>query len=307
MARTKAARKYQLTINNPTEHDFPREVLRNTLSGMKTCVYWCMCDEIGEQATRHTHIYLVFRNAVEFSSIQERFYGAHIEIAHGSHRENRDYIRKEGRWINDEKHETNLTDTFEESGELPPEESKRQKQSEAILEMVTSGASNAEILREYPSAMLQLSHIERARQTLKEDEYRDKWRDLHTVYLYGKTGTGKTRSVMEQHGYRNVFRVTNYDHPFDGYQGEKVIAFEEFRSSLPITQMLIYLDGYPCNLPCRFSDKVACFDTVYIISNIPLENQYPNVQATEPETYRAFCRRICAVEELFPASDDAEQ
>lgn len=307
MPRTKASRKVFLTINNPLDHGFTREVLRTTLAGLNTCVYWCMCDEVGKQGTPHTHLYLAFRNAVEFKFVQERFYGANIKMAQGTHQQNRDYIRKEGKWLNDEKHETNLIDTFEESGELPPEQDKRRKQTEAIMEMVTNGASNAEILREYPTAMTQLPHIERARQTLKEDEFRDKWRDLHVVYLWGKSGTGKTRSVMDQYGYRNVYRVTDYVHPFDGYKGERVIVFEEFRSSLPIADMLNYLDGYPVDLPCRFSNKVACFDTVYIISNIPLDKQYPNVQFNEPETYKAFCRRISCEEELLPASNDAVQ
>lgn len=299
MARTNASRKYQLTINNPTDHGFTREVLHNTLAGLKSCIYWCMCDEIGEQGTLHTHLYLAFRNAAEFSMIQERFYGAHVEIARGSHHENRDYIRKEGKWQEDAKHETNLPDTFEESGELPPEPERNQKQTEAIMEMVANGATNAEILREYPTAMTRLSHIEQARQTLNEDKYRDEWRELTVTYLYGDTGTGKTRSVMEHYGYRNVYRITNYDHPFDNYKGEKVIVFEEFRSSLPVADMLKYLDGYPVMLPCRYADKVACFDKVYIISNIPLEQQYLGVQHNEPTTYKAFCRRIHHIEEML--------
>lgn len=296
MARSLASRKYQLTINNPAEHGFTREVLHNTLDGFKSCIYWCMCDEIGEKGTPHTHIYLAFRNAVEFSTVQERFYGAHIEIARGSHQENRDYIRKEGKWQDDEKHETNLIDTFEEKGELPAEIDHRQKQTEAIMEMVENGASNADILRKYPSAMTKLTHIEMARQTLAEADYSNTWRNLTVIYLYGETGTGKTRSVMEKYGYDNVYRVTNYNHPFDNYKGQKVIVFEEFRSSLPIADMLKYLDGYPVMLPCRYADKVACFDTVYIISNIAPELQYPDVQLSEPETYRAFMRRIHKIE-----------
>lgn len=299
MARTLAGRKYQLTINNPLDHGFSREVLRSTLIGLKSCIYWCMCDEIGEQGTPHTHIYLAFRNAAQFSMVQERFYGAHIEMARGTHRENREYIRKEGKWQNDIKHETNLTDTFEESGELPPERDAHQSQTVAIVEMIKNGATNAEILQEFPTAMTRLSHIEQTRQTLIEEMYCGRWRNLSVTYLYGATGVGKTRGVMEYYGYKNVCRVTNYDHPFDNYKGERVIVFEEFRSSLPITDMLKYLDGYPVMLPCRYADKVACFDTVYLISNIPLEKQYPMIQQNEPETYRAFLRRIHSVEELL--------
>lgn len=292
MARSAAYRKYQLTFNNPIDHGFTHEVIKTTLNGFSGCVYWCLCDEIGEQQTPHTHLYVAFRNAVEFSTMQQRFYGAHIESAKGSHRENRDYIRKDGKWRDTAKHETNLPDTFEESGELPPESDKHQKQSERILELIESGASNAEILRECPTALNHLRNIDAARQTLIEEENRTKYRELTVTYLWGKTGVGKTRSVLEKYGYENVYRVTNYAHPFDSYRGQPVILFDEFRSDLPTKDMLKYLDGYPLMLPCRYGDKVACFTVVYVVSNIPIAQQYPNVQQDEPETWRAFLRRF---------------
>ena len=90
MARSQAFRKVQLTINNPAEHNYSHDTIRTIVQSFSSCIYWCMCDEIGEQGTPHTHIYMAFRNAVEFSTIQQRFYGAHIESAKGSHRENRD-------------------------------------------------------------------------------------------------------------------------------------------------------------------------------------------------------------------------
>ena len=227
--------------------------------------------------------------------IQRRFYGAHIEGARGSHRENRDYIRKEGKWRDSEKSETNKPETFEESGELPEESDRRVKQAETILAMVENGATNAEIMRECPSAMLHLPRIEQARQTLLEETYRKAFRELKVEYIWGETGVGKTRKVMELYGYENVFRVTNYAHPFDGYSGQDVIVFDEFRSSLPLSDMLCYLDGYPLMLPCRYADRVACYTKVYILSNIPLEKQYPNVQLEEPASFDAFKRRLTSV------------
>lgn len=300
MPRESASRKYQLTINNPVEHGFTHAVLHTTIAGLHSCLYWCLCDEVGETGTPHTHIYLVFKNAVMFSTLHKRFYGAHIERAHGSHQENRDYIRKEGKWAQDAKHETNLPETFEESGPLPDEPTRRQTESEAILGMLEEGAGNAEILREHPTAMRQLSAIEMTRQTLLEERFRNDFRTLEVQYIWGKTGVGKTRKVMETHGYENVYRVTNYQHPFDGYRGQDVILFDEFRSSLPISDMLKYLDGYPLMLPCRYADKVACYTKVYVVSNIAFLSQYPNVQTEEPETWEAFRRRFGSVYEMLP-------
>jgi hypothetical protein len=128
--------------------------------------------------------------------------------------------------------------------------------------------------------------------TIREEEYKSQFRQLEVSYIYGATGTGKTRSVMDKYGYANIFRVTDYDHPFDNYKGQDVIIFEEFRSSLKIQDMLNYLDGYPLELPCRYANKIACYTKVYIITNISLCEQYISIQNEHLETWQAFKRRI---------------
>lgn len=307
MPRNPSTRKYLLTINNPIDNGFSHERLRAILSEFSGVRYWCMCDEVGEKGTPHTHVYVVFKNCVMFETILKRFYGAHIDVVKGNNKENRDYIRKEGKYLNDPKHETNIPETFEEWGELPPDRSSRELQAEQIMQMIRDGMTNAEILEECPSAYNKIPHIEQTRQTLLAERYKDEWRQLEVTYLWGDTAAGKTRSVMEKYGYSAVYRVTDYSHPFDGYKGQDVIIFEEFRSSLSIGDMLNYLDGYPLELPCRYANKVACYTKVYLISNIPLEQQYRNVQVDNPETWNAFRRRIKEVQHMtndFPLLPD---
>lgn len=304
MAGKNKSRKYQVTINNPDIHGFTHDSIKLILSGFTSLEYWCMCDEVGKEGTPHTHIYLVATNAIHFSTLQKRFYGAHIEPANGSNQENRDYIRKDGKWLTDEKNETNLIGTFEESGELPQDRATRLKENAAIYELIKNGASNPEVLEEYPNAFVKLDKIDRLRQTFLEEQYKDEFRKLEVTYIWGETGVGKTRGIMEKYGYSNVYRTTNYVHPFDGYKGQDVLIFEEFRSSLPISDMLKYLEGYPINLPCRYADRQACFTKVYIITNIPFEKQYQNIQVDEPETWKAFKRRINYVICQLPPSKD---
>ena len=152
MPRKPSSRKFQLTINNPADHGFTHERIRTILSEFSGAIYWCMCDEVGEQGTPHTHVYVVFKNSTMFDTLHGKFYGAHIEQTKGSNQENRDYVRKEGKWLNDAKHETNLADTFEEWGELPPDRTRSETQAEQIMQMVMDGKSDAEILRQIPGA-----------------------------------------------------------------------------------------------------------------------------------------------------------
>ncbi len=158
--------------------------------------------------------------------------------------------------------------------------------------MIKDGYTNIDIIEAFPSYLNKIPHLDKMRQTYKEQEYSDVFRILEITYICGDTETGKTRYVMDKYGYKNVYKITNYTHPFDSYEGQDVILFDEFRSSLPITDLLQILDGYPCKLSARYADRVACFTKAFIISNIPFDKQYPNIQTDEPKSFEALRRRI---------------
>lgn len=293
--RDTRSRKWQLTVNNPLDHECSHTQIQDKVSDMKSCCYWCMCDEIGENGTYHTHIFLAFNDAMRYSTLKKKFFSAHMEMAKGTSVQNRDYIRKEGKWENSKKKETNLIDTFEEFGSMPMERQGQRNDITDLYDMVKQGMTDFEILENNPVYLLQIEKVDRARQIIKENQYRKEFRNLEVTYLYGDAGCGKTRSIMEEYGYENVYRVTDYKHPFDSYKGQDIIIFEEFRSSLRIEQMLNYLDGYPVELPCRYANKIACFTKVYLITNVELEEQYKQVQREYHETWKAFLRRINCV------------
>lgn len=224
--------------------------------------------------------------------MKNKFEGAHFEISRGSSTENRDYIFKLGKWLNHKKNETNLSETHKEWGEIPLERQGARNDLADLYDMIKQGMDNFEILETTPEYLLNIDKIERARQVIREKLFREQFRNLEVTYIFGITSSGKTKYVMEKHGYENVYRVTDYKNPFDGYRGQNTICFEEFRSSLPVGSMLNYLDGYPLELPCRYNNKIACYETVYLISNIPLKDQYKSTQNEELETWKAFLRRI---------------
>lgn len=303
------SRKYQLTINNPLDVmlsdggkkmkvPFHHEEIKQRLSQLTTIQYWCMADEVGLKGeTPHTHIFLYSRSPIRFSTVKNQFPTAHIESAYGSCQENKEYITKSGKWSVTDKSETSVEGTFEEWGTMPNHENKGFNGGvQYLFELMENGYSDADILRMYPEAMLHLDKIQRARATLQEDEVKNDWRNLNVTYIYGETNTGKTRSVMDKFGYANVYRITDYSHPWDSYRMQKVVLFEEFRSSMKIQDMLTYLDGYPCTLPARYANKQAGYTDVFITTNIPLQQQYGNVQEYEPETWAAFLRRIGKVQ-----------
>lgn len=291
------SRKWQITINNPLEKGYTHERIKEELGGIKSMVYWCMSDEVGEQGTYHTHVYVACNSGVRFSTIKKKFESAHFEMAKGTSQQNKDYVFKEGKWEKDKKHETNKFETHEEYGEMPMERQGSRNDLADLYDTIKQGMTNDEIISIYPQYLFNIDKIERARQTIKEAEYRKVFRMLDVTYIFGKTGTGKTRGIMENYGYENVYRVTDYEHPFDGYKGQEVVVFEEFRSSLKIQDMLNFLDGYPLELPCRYANKIACYTKVYLVTNIGLNEQYTSIQDEYKETWNALIRRIHKIKE----------
>lgn len=287
------SRKWQLTINNPIDKGYSHDFLKLKLKEFKNLVYWCMSDEVGENGTYHTHLFIACSGAVRFSTIKNRFEGAHFEMAKGTCSQNRDYVFKEGKWQGNKKQDTNLPDTHEEYGDCPIERQGQRNDLIDLYDMIKGGMTTYEILEENPEYMLQLDKIDRVRTIYLQSKYKSIRRlDLEVTYVYGVPGTGKTRSIMDFFGDDKVFRITDYKHPFDNYQCQDIIVFEEFRSDLRIQDILNYLDVYPLELPSRYSNKIACYTKVFIVTNLSLEEQYEGVQVKYKDTWNAFLRRI---------------
>lgn len=299
------SRKWLVTINNPLEHGYSHDEIKAIMSKVHgNSLYWCMCDEEGDECeTLHTHIFIYRSSPFTARQIANLFPDMHRDIAYGSTQENRAYVLKDG----DKFHKLldghydytdkqgkqhsgiNYTDTFFEFGECPQEHQGKSSSSEIVLQMIRDGHTNREIVDAVPSVYKDIDRIERTRSMYRDADFANMWRDLEVTYIFGDTGTGKTRSVMDRYGYANCYRVTDYKHPFDTYDGQDVLIFEEFRGGLKHGDMLNYLDGYPLLLPCRYFNRQACYTKVFIITNIPPDGQYMSV---DRESRNAFYRRI---------------
>nr|WP_106780827.1 hypothetical protein [Lysinibacillus timonensis] len=80
----------------------------------------------------------------------------------------------------------------------------------------------------------------------------------------------------------------------------------EYASQFNIQDMNNYLDGYPLVLPCRYSDKQACYTKAIIISNLPLEEQYVSEQKSMPSVWLAFKRRFHKIIPVVAATKENE-
>ncbi len=275
------SRSWILTNNYKESDPLETKELLNLITNIPSILYTAFQLEQGEQGTKHHQIYMSFRHAKTFEMIKRLFPNAHIEIAKGTPEQASDYCTKTDSRIG----EPTIW------GELPIQ-GKRTDIEDMVL-MVEEGHSIKNIRKIYPSQCLRNgNHLKELRQDILEEKYGAIYRPLNVVYLYGEPGIGKTRYIAEKYGYEYIYVVTDYEHPFDSYDGEPVIVFEEFRDSLRIEQMLHYLDGQPIKLPARYTNRVACYEKVYIVSNWKFEDQYIWIKNQDIQTYKAFQRRI---------------
>lgn len=259
------------------------DAVTDYVSKLKDFKYTCWQFEIGENGTPHLQMYVNFSQSKRFKQIKQYFPTAHFEDARGTSQECKDYCSKD---------DTRVRGPYEEGTFT---EERQRTDYIGFFEMIKQGASNIEIKEVYPSLyMRERNKIDAYRQDLLHIEYDYKIRDdIEVTYIYGAGGTGKSSYVINKYGLSNIFRTCRYKYgAFDRYDGQKVIVFDEFDSSLPITDINDILDLYPTELSARYANRVACYNKVYIISNLSLEEQYINVQNEKPMQYRAFLRRI---------------
>lgn len=205
---------------------------------------------------------------------------AHLELPISGDFENHRYCTKEG-------------SILVQWGETPAEPTAKGTHPDwdFVKAQVEHGKGLLSILDEKPHMTRYVSAI---RQYISEVDVKQQvaWRDVDVTYIWGAAGIGKSRAIMEKHGHENVYRVTDKKNPWDGYRGENVVVFEEYRSNYGMENMLNWLDGYPIMLPCRYANRPAQFTKVYLVTNIPLEEQFSMVQEQFPSTWGAFLRRI---------------
>ena len=273
-------RGYCMTI--PYQYNGQRVKFRYIVDSLRKYTYFVFSLEKGlETGYKHYQLYLENDNPISFSTLKRIFPYAHIEAREGSKLQAYEYCVKsdthyKGPW------EFGERPNFEDTEEKP------RSKKERMMSDVLAGKSDLELMVKYPT-IFSKKLVEEWRSIANVNLYNDN-RNVVCTYIFGRTGVGKSSYVRRKYSANDIYVVSDYERaPFDNYNGQKVIIFEEYRSNFPLSLFLQYLDIYPLMLPCRYSNKQALYDRVYIISNWSLEQQYPNC---DREDILALYRRI---------------
>ncbi len=218
------------------------------------------------------HLHCVFESTKTFrplSVLKRLFPKIHIEPTKGSKKDVEDYVNKRGKF--EEKGERVLATA--QVGEIVGKQGARTdliKLDEIKRLIFDENKTPRQIFLDYPQALksekaVQFMYFEKRRQETPL------LRDMTVTWLCGGTGSGKSYTFVklcEKYGEDNVYLVSDYKNPFDNYQGQDVVIFDEFRGQFRLAETLMYLQGYKQEIRARYSNKVALWTKVYITSPV---------------------------------------
>lgn len=277
--RAERSKRWCFTLNNPTDQE--KELLatlisgENPIQGSVQLTYLVFGRE--RVSTDHLQGYLETSQKVTLKKLKVLVPRAHWEKAKGTSKQASDYCKKD----ND----------FDEWGTLSVGQGARTDLIK-IKEAIDDGKSEEYIADNFFSKWVVYRRSFQAYATLKRTD-----RHFATVthVYWGKTGTGKTRFVMDQIMDDDYWSPGDYKW-FDGYSGQKIVVLDDYRGEYPLQMLLKLLDRYPMSVPIKGGFVNWCPKKIYITSNI-----HPNCWYSEadPFSISAMYRRLTKIEACF--------
>jgi len=291
------ARSWFCVANNPQEHGYigtPEEIAERIADDwvkdnpQRSCaIAYC----ISADGLHHLHKVLEDVKNMRFSAVKKVFPSMHMEPTKGTKEQAEDYINKRGKFA--EKGEQVLY--IARRGEIKGAQGQR-RDLEVIEDLIQQGKKPREILAMSLSYRRYEKYI---RDAYFDKRYQDtpRSRDVNIVWHVGQSGSGKSYIQMqlaEQYGDDEVYLVTDYDHPWDKYNGERIVILDEFRGQIRFSVLMNLLDVYRIQLPCRYSNLYSLWSEVHVCTVLPPDAVYKKMvdDFQSYDTYEQLRRRI---------------
>jgi len=254
-----ANRSYCFTFNNPgdffsiPEHEDVRYVIFQK--------------EKGESGTIHIQGYVELKKTRRIAWMQENFLrGAHYETRRGTREQAREYCRKT---------DTRIEDPIER-GQWENGGAGARNDLHEIKRKLDAGIEIAEIYDQHFETSAR--HYRFFNEYKRSRTQHRQWKT--EVYVFwGESGTGKTRRVSEMAP--KAYWKTR-DEWWDRYDGEEDVVMDDFYGWIPWDLLLRLLDRYPLDVNAKGGGRRMVAKRVFITSNKPPEEWYPNIPDKTP-------------------------
>ncbi len=240
-------------------------------------------EEVGDSGTYHFQGYCEFKKQISLGPAKELLGGArvHLEGRRGSQDQAIAYSKKE---------DTRIDGPYEFG--TPRSQGKR-VDLEGFKDAVMSGKRKRDLLDDhfqiiarYPKFYEQLTMMNRPRRST----------DLVVTLLYGDTGLGKTRSVIDRYGEDPDFYVAPLNNGtmwYDTFDGHTKVLLDDFggaSSHISLCSLLRLLDRYPVLVPTKGSHTWWLPNEVFVTTNLLPKLWYK--WENRGEQYKALARRF---------------
>lgn len=244
-------KNFCFTLNNYNDLDI------SALQALDIFQYLIYGFEVGEEGTPHLQGYAELHKKTSFTVIK-RTLGPkyHIEKRNGTSTEAAEYCKKDGNYVEKgviskpgSRNDLNLIKDLimNKNGKMPD-----------VIDQCTS----YQALR---GAQIML--------TYRPYKSKDMPKSVH--WFWGSTGTGKTKSAIDLAGNDPFWISSDNLKWFDGYWGQKVAIFDDFRKDYCTFHFLLrLLDRYPLKVPIKGGFVEWEPDVIYITSCFPPSQVY---------------------------------
>jgi len=276
MPQPSPARDWVFTINNPDSDDW--DLLQAFPSK-----YLVFQVELGEEGTPHIQGFVQFEDKLRLTACKKLHKKAHWEKRRGTPDEARDYCMKE---------DTRIDGPYEYGAISYDAVQKLHAVAKAIKD---SGLDHA--IERFPEAYI---HYHRGMAALSNHytKPRDPAHPPVVTVLYGKSGAGKTRYAMECFPSPYLLGAAGSASSSANFVGDyrplehQTFVLEEFYGDWQFRNLLRALDRYPNEVQTKGGYLQFLASHVVITSNVPPDEWYPKLFATQVETLPALKRRI---------------
>jgi len=209
----------------------------------------------------------------------------HVEAAREVRACNQNYCRKDG--------------DFFEAGSWESGGQGARTDLHPAIDLAKTAPTAWSIIEQYPAEYCKYSRgLDRIRVLAAKRAARE-YRPIEVHVLWGDPGTRKT-DMTGLNTDHDVFPVACGDtFPFDNYDGEGTIVFDDFYGQLRCADMLSWCNGQYGSVNIKGGSAYRAWKKVYITSNTAPDTWYPNV----PQKVRAaFLSRLTTVTHVVGAN-----
>lgn len=235
--------------------------------------YWIYGKEVGESGTPHIQGYIEFFTNQRLSAVRKLIPRAHWEKRVGTSKQARAYCTKDNDWV--------------EQGEMSDPTPGSRNDINKVKSMIKDGKGMKDIIEDSSSYQA----VRYAEKMLTHCENKRNWKP-EVTWLYGPTGSGKTRQAMENT--LDPWISGKNLKWWEGYDAHSDVIIDDFRKDFcTFHELLRILDRYPYTVEVKGGSRQLLAKRIFITSCYPPESVYDT-----REDIKQLLRRIDNVIEV---------